>query len=148
VWYNNGNNLKWVVPRHQSEQLRELLPAKAPPLQPYGAFGNLVNDQIGDMPREVYVEVYGGFIQWWLSRDAARAGTNSEGNAQISNVWAVFDYANKRFVIRPSKSSSLLFCGEQLAYLKFQFAEPEADNSPLMKLWARALQAQFHQRIK
>lgn len=96
VWYDQGNRLKWVAPSSTSDTLIPKPAEECPPLRPWGAFGTLrvLKGSEVDLPfrwdeakaATAYVEVHGGYLQWWNNIDSGRKGKPSDGNAELSRT--------------------------------------------------------------
>jgi len=104
VWYDQGNKLKWVAPSSKTDKLIPNPPQECSALRPWGAFGTLRAlkgnaffpvlrhcdmDLINQTDTvTAYVELHGGYLQWWNDIESARVGKPSDGNVELSKETA------------------------------------------------------------
>merc|ERR1712242_646477 len=110
VWYNAGRSVKLFSPRAARDELFPVESGPCPPLLPFGAVGQL-SLKIGDNTySQRYVELYGGYLNWWHRyEDAEKGGKPARSVRLNTKVWVEVYWAKDEYVIRDFISPIAVF---------------------------------------
>jgi len=150
VWFDKGHKLKWVSPADAKKQISLFKPEEyCPPMLPFGAIGQLrVNGEHWEGGIK-YVELHGGFIQWWDRETSASEGEEPEGQVPLCNCdFGSFDWGNDAFLLTvPDGNTTRVIRFSIRGNPNFKEApkskKDQDTNDRLTWMWAFALRAQL-----